>query len=206
MALNPRFAGHRIGKAGGHTVELYVDYVCPYSKKMFDKLYQSVFPTLEKDYPTVSFIFRHQVQPWHPSSTMTHEAALAVERVDPSKFWDFSLALFANQTRYYDSSTATETRLDMYKRLAQLAEESVGVRATEVLKYLNFEPVQIGSAEGHNVGNAVTDDLKLLTRLSRTSSIHVTPTVLFNGIADPSVESSFSVDEWHEYLKKKAAS
>ena len=118
---------------------------------------QNVFPTLEKDYPTVSFIFRHQVQPWHPSSTMTHEAALAVERVDPSKFWDFSLALFANQTRYYDSSTATETRLDMYKRLAQLAEESVGVRAAEVLKYLNFEPVQIGSAEGHNVGNAVTD-------------------------------------------------
>lgn len=88
---------------------------------------------------------------------MTHEAALAVERVDPSKFWDFSLALFANQTRYYDSSTATETRLDMYKRLAQLAEESVGVRAAEVLKYLNFEPVQIGSAEGHNVGNAVPD-------------------------------------------------
>lgn len=40
MALNPRFAGHRIGKAGGHTIELYVDYVCPFSKKMFDKLYQ----------------------------------------------------------------------------------------------------------------------------------------------------------------------
>jgi hypothetical protein len=39
MALNPRFAGHRIGKAGGHTIELYVDYVCPYSKIMLDKLY-----------------------------------------------------------------------------------------------------------------------------------------------------------------------
>lgn len=85
---------------------------------------------------------------------MTHEAALAVERVDPSKFWDYSLALFANQTRYYDSSTATETRLDMYKRLAKLA-ETVGLKAEDVLKHLNFEPVQIGSAEGHNVGNAV---------------------------------------------------
>jgi hypothetical protein len=65
------------------------------------------------------------------------------------------LALYANQTRYYDSSTATETRLDMYKRLAKLAEESVGIPAAEVLKNLNFQPVQIGSAEGHNVGNAV---------------------------------------------------
>lgn len=86
---------------------------------------------------------------------MTHEAALAVERVDPSKFWDFSLALFANQTRFYDSSTATESRLDMYKRLAKLAEESTGLKAEEVLKYLDFQSVQIGSAEGHNIGNAV---------------------------------------------------
>jgi hypothetical protein len=86
---------------------------------------------------------------------MTHEAGLAVERVNPSKFWQFSIALFANQTRFYDSSTATETRLDMYKRLAKLAEESVGVKAEEVLKHLNFEPVQIGAVEGHNVGNSV---------------------------------------------------
>ena len=85
---------------------------------------------------------------------MTHEAALAVERVDPSKFWDYSSALFANQTEYFDSSTATESRLDMYKRLAKLA-ETVGLRAEDVLTHLNFEPVQIGSAEGHNVGNAV---------------------------------------------------
>jgi hypothetical protein len=86
---------------------------------------------------------------------MVHEASLAVERVEPSKFFAFSAALFANQTRFYDSSTATESRLDMYKRLAKLAEESVGVPYDEVLRYLNFEPIAIGSAEGHNIGNAV---------------------------------------------------
>ena len=122
---------------------------------------------------------------------MVHEAALAVERVDPSKFWAFTEALYANQTRYYDSSTATETRLDMYKRLAKLAEDSCGVPAAEVLKYLNFEPIAIGSVEGHNIGNAVTDDLKLFCRLGRTVGAHVTPTVFFNGIADPSIESRY---------------
>ena len=40
MALNPRFAGHRLGKAGGHTVELYLDYTCPWSGKIFDKHYK----------------------------------------------------------------------------------------------------------------------------------------------------------------------
>jgi len=86
---------------------------------------------------------------------MTHESALAVERVDPSKFWDYSMALFAKQTSFFDSSSATESRLDMYKRLAKLAEESVGVSAEQVLKYLYFEPITTGSLEGHNVGNAV---------------------------------------------------
>src|SRR5579871_3174406 len=95
---------------------------------------------------------------------MTHEASLAVERVDPSKFWAYSSALFANQTRYYDSSTATETRLDMYKRLANLAEESVGVKADHVMKYLYFEPVEVGSAEGHNIGNAVIVLRRILTQ------------------------------------------
>lgn len=137
---------------------------------------------------------------------MTHEAGLAVERVDPSKFWDFSMALFANQTQYYDSSTATESRLNMYERLAKLAQDSTGVSATEVLQNLYFPPVQIGSAEGHNVGNAVTDDLKLLVRETRTRGTHVTPTVVVNGVANPSIESSYSVEQWHEILKKTAAS
>lgn len=86
---------------------------------------------------------------------MTHEAALAVERVDPSKFWDYSLALFEQQTGYFDSSTATETRLNMYTRLATLAEETVFVKGEDVLKHLNLTPVEIGSSEGRNIGNAV---------------------------------------------------
>jgi hypothetical protein len=43
----------------------------------------------------------------------------------------------------------------MYKRLAKLAEDSMGVKAENVLKDLNFETIAIGSAEGHNLGNAV---------------------------------------------------
>lgn len=42
----------------------------------------------------------------------------------------------------------------MYKRLAKLAEE-VGLKSEDVLKYLDFEPIAVGSADGHNVGNAV---------------------------------------------------
>lgn len=41
----------------------------------------------------VKVIFRPQVQPWHSSSTLTHEAALAVLKAAPEKFWEFSLAV-----------------------------------------------------------------------------------------------------------------
>jgi hypothetical protein len=42
-------------------------------------------------------IFRQQVQPWHASSTIVHEAAIAVEKVDTRKFFEFSDVLFEHQ-------------------------------------------------------------------------------------------------------------
>jgi len=44
MALNPKFSGHRFGPPGGHTIEFWVDYVCPFSKKFFDTLYKVPTP------------------------------------------------------------------------------------------------------------------------------------------------------------------
>jgi hypothetical protein len=45
----------------------------------------------------VKVIIRPQVQPWHATSTFTHEAALAVARVSPESFWPFSLAVSCYQ-------------------------------------------------------------------------------------------------------------
>jgi hypothetical protein len=94
MALAPRFAGQRFFVASApalHTLELYLDYVCPFSLRMFTTMYTSVFPLIREKYSTkVQVIFRQQIQPWHPSSTLVHEAAVAVLKLQPAKFWDFS--------------------------------------------------------------------------------------------------------------------
>lgn len=94
MALPPKFAGQKFTAAGGptlHTLELYLDYVCPFSAKMFNTVYTSVFPLIKKNYATkVQILFRQQIQPWHPSSTLVHEAGVAVLKLQPAKFWDFS--------------------------------------------------------------------------------------------------------------------
>jgi hypothetical protein len=68
MALAPkfvdqRFTAHSIPETL-HTVELYLDYVCPFSAKMFNTLYTSVFPLAKEKKYKVQFLFRQQVQPW----------------------------------------------------------------------------------------------------------------------------------------------
>lgn len=55
---------------------------------MFNTVYTSVKPLVESKYKNkVNFIFRQQVQPWHPSSTLVHEAGVAVLQTNPDKFW-----------------------------------------------------------------------------------------------------------------------
>jgi hypothetical protein len=53
-----------------------------------------------------------------------------------------------------------------------------------------------------NVGNKMTDSVKLLVRQNRLTGIHVTPTVLFNGIEERSISSSFTAKQWDEWLEK----
>lgn len=95
MALAPKFAGQKFTALGNaqtlHTLELYLDYVCPFSQKMFNTVYTSVLPLIRQKYASkVQILFRQQIQPWHPSSTLVHEAGVAVLKIEPGKFWDFS--------------------------------------------------------------------------------------------------------------------
>ena len=93
-----------------------------------------------------------------------------------------------------------EGRNETYARLAALAEK-VKIPKTDVLKLLNVsdKPGEDGSL---NIGNGVTDDVKLMVKVStrlekgkemvvqilmmdmaqanRLTGVHVTPTVLFN--------------------------
>ncbi|CAD6588499.1 MAG: hypothetical protein ASARMPREDX12_003570 [Alectoria sarmentosa] len=205
MALAPKFAGQaysaEVSPKAIHTIELYLDYVCPFSAKMFSTLYNSVLPSVPKKYPAkVQFLFRQQIQPWHPSSTLVHEAGAAVLRLAPDKFWPFSDALFEHQKEFFDVSVVHEARNDTYKRLAKLA-GSVGLEESEVFELLEISD-KPGEGGSLNTGNMVTDDVKLMVKANRRVGVHVTPTVLFNGIEEGSISSSYTGQQWEEWLDK----
>jgi hypothetical protein len=132
---------------------------------MFQTVYNDVFPHVQKaEYADkVQFIFRQHIQPWHPASTLTHEAGVAVLQLAPDKFYAFSAALFAQQTDYFDVNVVHEARNATYARLARVA-AGVGVDEQAVLSALRVDdkPAADGSL---NIGNGVTNDLKLLVKV-----------------------------------------
>jgi len=93
-----------------------------------------------------------------------------------------------------------ETRNQTYKRLAKIA-GSVGVDEKEFYELLviSDKPGEDGAL---NTGNKVTDDVKLMVKANRLTGVHVTPTVLFNGVVEGSISSSWTKEQWEEWLGK----
>lgn len=213
MAVPPKFAGHKLEFAppvassssvprATHTFELYLDYCCPFSAKIFKTLTTQVFPAIRENSVwanSLAVVFRQQVQPWHPSSTLMHETGLAVLRLAPEKFWAFSGELFAVQTEFYDISVVNETRNNTYRRLAKVAAK-VGVSEDEVYNLLAI-PEKVGEDGSLNKGNGVTNDLKVVTKMNRLIGVHVTPTVVFDGVVQDT-SSGWTLDQWKEFFNK----
>lgn len=207
MTLAPRFlASHVIRLSPAHqsanTIDLYLDYCCPFSSKLFVKWCDEVLPLIEKQLPKDAFDVQiiNVVQPWHPTGTYMAETGLAVAQLAPDKFVEFSLALFKNQARWYDEPTYNKTRPELYVELAAFAHDQVGVSVDAMLEKL---AVDTSSGEAKNGGNAVAKDLKYFTKLHRQNGVHVTPTVAVNGVIVGSIESSTSAHDVVSILGKQ---
>jgi protein-disulfide isomerase len=121
-----------------------------------------------------------------------------VQRLAPAQFWDFSAALFEHQTSFFDEAVVDETRNETYKRLARLARDSVGVDEGEVYKLLEVK----NGGEAKNAGNAVTGDVKTIVKMARLTGVHVTPTVVFDGVVAGEISSGWTGEQWKEWLGK----
>lgn len=100
-------------------------------------------------------------------------------------------------------NVVNESRNETYKRLAKIG-SSVGVDESEILRLLLVPDKP--TAEGYlNIGNAVTDDLKVLVKMARLVGVHVSPTVIVDGVVENSISSGWSKEQWMEFLEKKTS-
>lgn len=195
MGLSAKYnASHVMPQAskGPVEIEFFGDYNCPYACKLFKRLQDEIVPEMEARGTINKFTikFVNVVQPWHGGqSSVLHECALAVARLDPSKFWVASRALYDNIEVFYDSNVYDLSKRQLVDRVATLLCQVTGVSKEAIVELVQTgDPKPDGSP--NNVGSKVAVDLKYLTRYGRTIGVHVTPSVVINGIHFPSIESS----------------
>jgi protein-disulfide isomerase len=194
--LPPKPLGLFLGSRAAPTlVEVYVDPCCPFSKKIFLKLLE-VFDWAESTAVgklCIRVLF--YPQPWHPQSTMLVESAVAVQRIDEAKVVPFMVKLFENVTDFYDASTYSKSRQQIYEELSEIAKDFVSQE--EFLAQLKFQVV-----EGQkNSGNLCTQDVKWLVKYGRACGVHVTPTCFLNNIEAGHVSSGWELSEWQALLE-----
>ncbi|CDR45025.1 CYFA0S16e01266g1_1 [Cyberlindnera fabianii] len=207
MSLPPKFyQSHaypppdKISTPAVNTVDIYVDYACRFSCILFTNWYENIYPKLSEAYGNkIQFIFRHQVQVWHPTSTMMHEASLAVAQIKPEAFLEVSYRFMKNNKQFYDEATADLSRNEIYEKLY---DSCIGPYIEGVKKDVFLNKLVIKKSEDpKNSGNAVSNDLKAFTKIGRQNSIHATPTIVVNGYTDGSFESSTPLDKVESKLQ-----
>lgn len=186
-----------------HIVNLYLDYNCPFSARLFLKLRASVIPKLQASHPNqFQFVFVNVIQPWHLNSVFLHEFALVVAKLLKDKpdsnehFWNVSQTLFENKEKFYDNAVSDKNRNETYKAIADVVfahTKDLPISEKEVLADLNIKH-QSETGSPNNGGNGATNDIKYFTKYLRGVGVHVTPTVSVNGIVNDSVSSGSEVD------------
>ncbi|KAI9869578.1 MAG: hypothetical protein M1823_009022, partial [Watsoniomyces obsoletus] len=118
-------------------------------------------------------------------------------------FWEFSEKLFEKQIEYFDVDDVHEARNETYIRWAKLAGSVEGIDESKILKLLTVSD-NPGKDGAFNVGNEVTHDVKLMVNANRLTGMHATPTVLWNGVVERIISSSWTKEQWEEWLEKNA--
>ena len=168
-------------------------------------------PTTKK---LITIKLHHVIQPWHPQSTMVHEAALAVKRVVPGLYLTFIRNVykkFMTQHHFTDHDTWNKTRLEIYDDLlceclpsSDWIDDEQRQQVQQLLyppRTTTGRPPRSGTAT-FNSGNAITAELKFACRYHRQRGVHITPTVFANGIEASEVSSGWKADDWNEFFKQ----
>ncbi|KAL6951457.1 hypothetical protein ACO0OE_000693 [Hanseniaspora uvarum] len=179
-----------------NTVELYLDYACPFCLKIFSRWTEGgLFEDKFLSQHNIQIRFNNVPQPWHLRSIPIHNVGLAVARYQPESFWDYSLQLFKDAKETWDDNLNGSTPEEFNKILATHANKYTGINQDLVLAYLNDK----------DEGKARIPDLKYFVRYHRTVGVHVTPTVAINGIIVNNIESGTDLDTVVEIIKQQTS-
>lgn len=178
-----------------NTLELYLDYACPFCLKIFQRwtdagFFKDEFLAEHK----LQIRFNHVPQPWHLRSIPLHNVGLAVGRYKPEAFWDYSLQLFKDAKETWNDNFNGSSPEQFNAILVEHAHKYTGIDRAVVADYLGEKQASLRMA-----------DIKYFVRYHRTVGVHMTPTVAINGIICGNIESGTDLDKVVEIIKQQTA-
>jgi hypothetical protein len=193
-------------------IECWLDFACPFSGRFY-RGFQSALNAYEASrrdaVDAMCVVVHNQVQPWHAQSALAHETSLACERYGPpwafrmfcdaafdEKVWDF----------FTDVWCEDKTKGEMYDAYCALAWNHVGGPDwSEAEKKATRDALRLDAAAlargEKNPGNAMTQELKFYVKLGRQTGVHVSPSVLVNGLA-VDTSSGWTREEWFAFFDR----
>lgn len=201
MALPPQLRALGIGEFNApYSLEMYLDYLCPFSNKQLHGVYEHLLPLLfnkdSKYLGKVRLILRPYPQPWHATSGLLAESAVAIARLaepagpnleaesnrlkDPklNAFWVFSLEIMKRQEQYFDGPARLKNPDQIRGDFVNLAVSVLGEEPKKEQGRPLLRPHERGLPLGQavknlvrvepegNGGSQVTADLKYCIKVS----------------------------------------
>ncbi|ORX33510.1 hypothetical protein BD324DRAFT_639621 [Kockovaella imperatae] len=211
MALPRSLSFQRLG-SGPQVLEVYLCPTCPFSGKIARALSANVLPLITKGGKyegRVSLIPRLYPQPFHYTAQFQCEALVWIGTKYPELYWDYFLQIYEHIEEFGNvpaqNMTPLQTREKLFSIAQTLLEKNGKLKGPASQVHASFmdSADAVKRKAGDEYAKAVEAMLKSGVKLGRQNGIHVTPTVLFDGIRDDFVSSSWGKEEWEDYLAKK---
>jgi len=172
-------------------VEIFADLTCPFACKTVRTVYSDVLPTMESSRPgDVQFIYHNVIQPWHPQSALAHMAFFAIKQLNgPQKATEFANVFVDHRENFTTDKILDKSNQQIFQELSEIG-ALIGVDSAAMLSKMT--------------GGDTAVDIKLCSKFHRKRGIHVTPTVLLNGLEASFIESSYTTEQWIETLNSIA--
>jgi protein-disulfide isomerase len=140
-------------------------------------------------YIQVNFIFFNNIKkPWHPQGFFLSKAAVTGSILEGNQgFFKMTDVLYQNFDNHVDSKVEEKSPKEWTTLMLEAA-VSVGFNKEEFEKCYDSDEAVLQT--------------KILQKYGRQNAIHVTPTILVNGLIENSASSSWTEEDWKNYLSK----
>lgn len=162
----------------------FLEPTCPHSARAFEKL-PALLEAVGTDRLTIVVIL--QSQPWHLFSGVVCRAILAATLLPDGEAmaWRVMEAVYAHREEFVATDHSRGPNMAASpKDILERISESAGIAVDDV--FLRPEALAL---------------LKRHTRFARQNGIHVSPTVMVDGLVDEAISSRDDIANWSNKLK-----